>query len=39
VAGEDSGQPERLVLPGQNWQIRDSLVILAALLLLGVVWA
>ncbi|HQT00367.1 MAG TPA: CbiQ family ECF transporter T component [Thiobacillus sp.] len=40
TASEDSGQPDRLVLPVQRWQIRDSLVILAALLLLlGVVWA
>lgn len=39
AAGQDTGQPDRLVLPVQSWQIRDSLVILAALLLLGIVWA
>jgi hypothetical protein len=38
AAGQDTGQPDRLVLPVQNWQIRDSLVILATLLLLGIVW-
>ena len=38
AASEDDGQPARVILPGQNWQSRDSAVILAALLLLGIVW-
>lgn len=37
-AREDDGSPARLLLPAQNWQTRDSAVILAALLLVGVVW-
>lgn len=39
AVSEDDGQPARVTLPAQNWQTRDSAVILAALLLLvGIVW-
>lgn len=37
-AGEDDGQPDRLLLPAARWQTRDSAVILAAVLLLVFAW-
>lgn len=37
-ADNDDGSPAQFILPARNWQTRDSAVILAAVLLVGVVW-